>query len=248
MIAHSLSFYLCVMQLIKLKSVDSTNTEARRRVHSTGRMNFAVSAEMQTAGRGRFNRVWQTPEGNIAVTLVVPRPEQRQDIASLSLVAGLAIHDALSLYISDADIRIKWPNDILVNGAKISGTLIEADSKALYIGIGINRVAAPADVPYATATLEQFSKNSADQILEMLIARWQDYFEIWSEMGFAALKNAYETRMYGLNAQVTISLDAEKSLKHTGECRGIDENGNILLESGDNAVQAYNYGDILILD
>lgn len=236
------------MKLIKLKSIDSTNSEARRLVHSSGMMDFAVSAEMQTAGRGRFNRVWQTPEGNIAVTLAISLPEQREELPSLSLVAGLAIHDALSLYISKADIKIKWPNDILVNGAKISGTLIEADNKALYIGIGINRISTPIDVPYATASLEQFSSNNSEKIVEMLIVRWQDYYELWTTLGFSSLKNAYETRMYGLNKHVQISLDAEKNVTASGFCRGIDGSGKILLESDDQTIRSYNYGDLVILN
>lgn len=232
------------MEIITLRTVDSTNSEAKRRVESSGETFFAVSAGMQTAGRGRFDRVWQTPEGNIAVTIVVPLPENKSALASVSLMTGIAIHDALTFFVKNADIRIKWPNDILINGAKISGTLIEADSRALYVGIGINRVAAPVDVSYATTTLEQFTYQESAEIVKALVKRWCDYFESWQTYGFISLKNSYITRMNRLNEMVEISFDAHKMNKVSGICRGVDDFGNLLIEDGNGEIKPYHYGEI----
>lgn len=232
------------MKIITLKTTDSTNSEARRRVEKTGETFFAVSAGMQTAGRGRFGRSWQTPEGNVAVTIVVPLPKEKTTLASVSLMTGLAIHDALMLFVKNADIRIKWPNDILINGAKISGTLIEVDSRALYVGIGINRIANPVGVPYATAMLEQFTCKESAEIVEVLVKRWCDYFETWQTYGFVSLKNSYMTRMSRLNEKVEIAFDAQKTDKIGGVCRGVDELGNLLIENDSGDIIAYNYGEI----
>jgi len=232
------------MKIITLKTVDSTNSEAKRRVESTGEICFAVSAGMQTAGRGRFDRTWQTPEGNVAVTIVVPLPKEKAALASVSLMTGLAIHDALLFFVKNADIRIKWPNDILINGAKISGTLIEVDNRALYVGIGINRIASPLDVPYATAMLEQFTCKESDEIVETLVKRWCDYFETWQTYGFMSLKNSYMTRMSRLNEKVEIAFDEKKTNKIGGICRGVDDSGNLLIENDDGDISAYNYGEI----
>lgn len=232
------------MKIIALKTIDSTNSEAKRRVEQTGETFFAVSADMQTAGRGRFERAWQTPQGNVAVTIVVPLPKENAALASVSLMTGIAIHDALAFFIKNADIRIKWPNDILVDGAKISGTLIEADSRALYIGIGINRVERPEGVPYETATLNQFTCSESAEIIEVLVQRWCDYFYAWQTYGFISLKNSYISRMSRLNLNVEISLDAKKTHLISGLCRGIDDYGNILIENDSGEISAYNYGEI----
>lgn len=232
------------MKIITLKTTDSTNIEAKRLVEKTGETCFAVSAGMQTAGRGRFGRAWQTPEGNVAVTIVVPLPKEKTDMASVSLMTGIAIHDALVFFVKNADIRIKWPNDILINGAKISGTLIEADNRVLYVGIGINRVASPVDVPYATAKLEQFTCQESAEIVEILVKIWCDYFDAWQTYGFISLKNSYITRMSRLNEKVEISFDAQKMNTARGICRGVDDLGNLLLENNSGVITAYNYGEI----
>ena len=232
------------MKIITLNTVDSTNSEARRRVDSTGETFFAVSAANQTAGRGRFNRVWQTPDGNIAVTIVVPLPPNKPSLSSVSLMTGLAIHDALAFFIQNTNIHIKWPNDILIDGAKVSGTLIEADSRALYVGIGINRAVAPVGVPYPTATLEQFTCQEAPQIVKALVSRWCEYFDMWHTYGFVSLKTSYMSRMSRLNESVEVSFDAGKTDKISGVCRGVDDLGNLLIENKNGEIKPYNYGEI----
>ncbi|HDH1684386.1 TPA: biotin--[acetyl-CoA-carboxylase] ligase [Klebsiella quasipneumoniae subsp. similipneumoniae] len=236
------------MKIITLKTTDSTNSEAKRRVEKTGETFFAISAGMQTAGRGRFGRTWQTPEGNVAVTIVVPRPKDASDLPSVSLMTGIAIHDALSFFVKNAHIGIKWPNDILINGAKISGTLIEVDSRALYVGIGINRIAAPVDVPYATATLEQFALKESAEVVEVLVKLWCDYFETWKTYGFVSLKNLYTTRMSRLNEHVEIAFDEHKLNKVSGVCRGVDDHGNLLIEKDSGDLTPYNFGEIQYIE
>jgi len=183
-------------------------------------------------------------EGNIAVTNVVPRPETNTALSSISLMTGIAIHDALSFFVSNADIRIKWPNDILINGAKVSGTLVEADSKALYIGIGINMVSSSMGLDHDTANLEPFTRQTAKQVLESLISRWSFYFDLWSTYGFASLIPSYTSRMSNLNEIIEISFDAEKKIKQAGICRGIDESGRIIIEDSNGETKAHHFGDL----
>lgn len=232
------------MKIIKLQTVDSTNSEAKRWREKTGETYFAISAQKQTAGRGRFDRSWQTPEGNLAVTIVVPIPHDTSTLPSISLVTGLAICDVLAFFIKNADIKIKWPNDILVNKAKISGTLIEVDSNAIYVGIGINRIVNPEDIPYATATVQQFSCQESSEMVEVLVTRWNDYFEAWQQFGFENLVSSYIARMNLLNELVEISFDPEKINKISGICRGVDNFGNLLLEDEKGIIEKYNYGEI----
>ncbi|MDZ5730955.1 biotin--[acetyl-CoA-carboxylase] ligase (plasmid) [Enterobacter sp. D2] len=232
-------------ELITIDSVDSTNNEARRIVQHTGNMNFALSAREQTAGKGRYNRKWISAPGNIAVTIVVPLPDDRTSLPTLSLVAGIAIHDALSLIIRDADVQIKWPNDILINGAKVSGTLIEADPRAIYVGIGINMTADNMGLENIAAGLAGFTDKDTTDVLQSLLHRWDDYFSLWKTYGFSVLRSSYEGRMKGLNQMTEISLDAGKTQIVSGICRGTDTEGRILLETPDGVVKAWNYGDVL---
>ncbi|OAT58922.1 BirA bifunctional protein [Obesumbacterium proteus ATCC 12841] len=232
------------MKIYEFDTVDSTNSEALRIMKETGDMSFAVSSNVQTAGRGRFNRVWQTPRGNVAVTIVVPVPENKNEMSTIALVTGLAIYDVLSSLVTKSrTLTIKWPNDILINGAKVSGTLVEANEKALFVGVGINRVAKPEDIGYPTVTLGEITDADTSNLVHSLVERWEDYYDMWQTYGFGALVASYNSRMHFFGESIRFSLDENKQHWISGNCKGIDEKGHLLIEDKNGNVSSHFSGE-----
>ena len=114
-------------QIIHYESIDSTNLEAHRYLEKNNVSSPTwLIAEQQTSGRGRMGSSWVSTKGNLFCTLIYPIMWDLKTLPMLSCLVALAIHETISFYINSTNkIEIKWPNDILVNNAKISGVLIE---------------------------------------------------------------------------------------------------------------------------
>ena len=131
-----------------LDTVDSTLDEGRRRLANFGGPEW-IMARAQTAARGRRGRAWSNPQGNFAATLVLHPDEPPAQAALRSFVAAIALSDALaSLTGRPEQISLKWPNDVLLNGGKVAGILLEsagagAQISHLLIGIGVNLIGVP---------------------------------------------------------------------------------------------------------
>ena len=131
------------MTPLHLSSVSSTNDYALAKALEGASDGFWVYADMQSAGRGRHGRQWMSLPGNLfASTIVRPHTEEapRQ---LLSFVAALALHDALCFWVAPARLKLKWPNDVLLDGIKLSGILLETADKAVVAGFGFNLAAHP---------------------------------------------------------------------------------------------------------
>ncbi len=150
--------------------VDSTNLESLRRIKN-GQMHepTVIWAERQESGRGRTGRVWHSPEGNLYCSFCVPvKQSHAPNVIPFSV--SLAIHDVLNIYMDAADyarIGLKWPNDVLIDGAKCAGILIEKETdnngdEWYVIGIGLNLVFAPQNVQGASVVLADEKQISAN--------------------------------------------------------------------------------------
>lgn len=133
---------------IVLDETDSTNAHAARLAEGLDRPTW-ILAHRQTAARGRRGRPWSMPDGNFAATMICVTHDQPLDVALRSFVAALALADALRALVGDrAELALKWPNDVLLNGGKVAGILLESSvtksgRRYLASGIGVNLVAVP---------------------------------------------------------------------------------------------------------
>lgn len=154
-------------------SVGSTNALALDHARAGDGGRLWIVSRKQESGRGRRGRVWATPEGNLAATLLLITNRELRMAATLGFVAGLALADALDAVVPNGHIlvgvdggngagknrfELKWPNDVLASGAKLAGILLESalldsDRAAVAIGIGVNVVAHPRDLPYPATSL-----------------------------------------------------------------------------------------------
>ncbi|ESR25126.1 biotin--[acetyl-CoA-carboxylase] ligase [Lutibaculum baratangense] len=234
------------------ESVGSTNSEAllAAKAGDPGRL-WVVSSE-QTAGRGRRSSVWSTSRGNLAASCLMVMREPGPRLATLGFVAGLALHDALAEVAPDlivaaaldgaagiagkSSVRfsLKWPNDVLADGAKLSGILLETVSigsaTGLVAGIGVNVVSAPERLAYPTASLRSLGAScSAETVFEALSDRWCRYEELWDEgRGLAAIRSAWLDRAAGLGQPVAVAVGSEVT---RGVFETIDEECRLVLRT-----------------
>jgi len=219
-------------------TLDSTSAEARRRAGGAGRGEAVAGphwfvALRQTAGYGRRGRPWTQAEGDFAGSLLFAPAAPRERFGELSFAAALAVYDALAPLVSKGAMRIKWPNDILIDGAKISGLLLEMietqAGPALILGIGVNVVSAPADAPYpATRLIDHAAAAppSPREIARRLDAAFWVHYDRWLAEGFAPLRAAWVDRAAGIGGSLTVRMPNETL---EGVFADLDEAGRLVL-------------------
>ena len=223
-----------------LAEVDSTNSEAARLAPQLTRPAW-ILARRQTAARGRRGRAWIAPEGNFFATLVMRPTGDAAAAAQRSFVAALALADALALAAGPgATLALKWPNDVLLNGGKVAGILLEsagtgAGVSHLAIGIGVNLVAAPppeAVEPGATLPVSLLGETglrlAPEALLDLLapaFARWEAKLVTF---GFAPIRTAWLARAARLGRTVTARTVAETI---DGTFETIDEAGALVIRT-----------------
>jgi len=219
----------------RFAALGSTNGEALTRVRTGERGPLWISAERQTAGRGRRGNAWVSPPGNLYATLLLTEPCVPALAPQLSFVAGLAEYDAAARCAPDiaSSLKLKWPNDLLLDGKKLAGLLIESESPpfAVAIGIGVNCSTSPSDTTYpatdlgtagaAVAPLHLLSNLAA--ALNRRLGQWQ------SGLGFPSIRSDWLTRAAGLGTPIKVRLP-ERELD--GIFEGIDEAGQLVLATG----------------
>jgi BirA family biotin operon repressor/biotin-[acetyl-CoA-carboxylase] ligase len=214
--------------LIRHAELDSTSSEARRLAEAGEQRPVWIIAEHQTAGRGRRGRAWETATGNLAATLLLRPDAPPAIIGQLSFAAALAVADTATHFAPGAAITVKWPNDVLAQGRKLAGILLEAGDGWLAIGIGINLARFPEGTEFPATSLAQLgiAPPSSDAALTVLAARLAHWYDVWMQDGFEPLRAAWLTRAQGLGGAIRARLPHET---RTGVFEGIDAAGALLL-------------------
>lgn len=249
-------------RLQAFETIGSTNREAldRARAGDAGRLWIVAGA--QTAGRGRRGRAWQTPPGNLAASLLLMQPPGEAAPATLGFAAGLALECAIracapGLAISMAAdgaedscvrVRLKWPNDVLVDGAKVAGILLEANTGAgspncVVVGIGVNVLHAPEGLPYPATSLSACGGDvTAERLFEELSDAWVEQQELWQHgRGFPAIRERWLERAAGIGAPVAVRV-GEDILRGTFET--IDEEGRLVVREADGSARRISAGEV----
>ena len=220
--------------LKRYDAIDSTNEEARR-LAAMGEVGPVwLTATRQTAGRGRRGRSWESASGNLAATLLLCPDRGRGEWAQLSFVTAIAAADMSADFAKDARVALKWPNDVLADGKKLAGILLETasgPSPALAIGVGMNLAHHPDGTEFPATSLTALGAivPSTDDALTALAAGFARWYEVWRAQGFAAIREAWLARAAGLGTRIRARLATEE---RSGMFEGIDENGALLLNEG----------------
>ncbi|HEY4114733.1 MAG TPA: biotin--[acetyl-CoA-carboxylase] ligase [Rhizomicrobium sp.] len=228
--------------------IGSTNDEARRLAAEGEHGPLWITAGTQTAGRGRRGRAWVSPVGNLASSLLLKPERPVAECAQLSFVAALASSDAVAHFARDADVKVKWPNDVLADGRKISGILLESASAGaepyfLAIGIGINLAHFPRDTEFPATSLAAIGAAvpSVADALAQLASPFAKWYELWRGQGFAPIRDAWLARAANLGGRIRARLTNEET---SGVFEGIDETGALILRESVDRVRTIAAGEV----
>lgn len=235
-----------------LDETDSTNAEARRRAEAGEVGPLWITARRQTAGRGRRGRQWGSDSGNLFTSLLLLTQKSPAEAAQLTFAASLAVADLLDRYVPPALVTIKWPNDVLLDGRKASGILIEsgpAPSGGLWlaVGIGVNLSHAPGDTERpATCIAEHLahgvvSAPTVDEAARALAETFSAWLERWTTLGFQPILDAWVARTPGLHGPCTARLTNETL---TGLADGVEADGSLRLKLPDGSLRVISAGDV----
>jgi BirA family transcriptional regulator, biotin operon repressor / biotin---[acetyl-CoA-carboxylase] ligase len=232
---------------IVYETLGSTNAEALARARAGERGPLWITAQSQSAGRGRRGSAGISPPGNLYTTLLLTEPSAPETAPQLSFVAALALHDAVAACAPQLGpaLKVKWPNDLLAGPAKLAGILIEGESDPVFtvaIGIGVNCATHPSDVAYpATDLASNGAVVAPDALLSELARAMQQRLAQWNGgQGFAAIRADWLKRAAGLGESLRVRLSAREL---AGRFQGLDEAGRLLLEQ-DNGVTKITAGEV----
>jgi BirA family biotin operon repressor/biotin-[acetyl-CoA-carboxylase] ligase len=235
--------------IIAFEEIDSTNQEARRRIEAGDTSSVWITAGRQTAGRGRRGRSWETVDGNLAATLLLTTLKPPLEAAQIAFVAALAVSDLIGAYLPSSLVSLKWPNDTLISGRKVSGVLVESGSLGvdriwLAVGMGVNLAQAPqnAERP-ATALSEHLRRPPPAPLdaLNQLAEAMEHWRSLWELSGFRPIAQAWSERAHGLGEPCVARLPTESV---QGVAEGLDSDGALRLRLADGRIRRITAGDV----
>jgi BirA family biotin operon repressor/biotin-[acetyl-CoA-carboxylase] ligase len=243
-------------RLVSLDVTGSTNEDALRAARNGDPGPLWIVAAEQRAGRGRHGRHWTSPRGNLYASLLLVDPCELRLAPQLGFVTGLALHQAIESLAGTGAPRLslKWPNDLLLDGAKAAGILLEGHrigpggSLAIVIGCGVNVATAPEGTPYPAASLQTIRPGLARETLFPAFASaFARCFEAWRQAHrashpdpFAATRRLWLARAAGLGSAVTLRLP---SGERRGRFAGLDPAGRLELDTG-HGLELIDAGDL----
>ncbi len=199
-------------------SVDSTNVRARE----YGKPNVLFFAESQSAGRGRLGRKWESDRGGLYFSITLEPPFSIDDLPKLTLITGLAVAESLP------NAKLKWPNDVIVNGKKVCGILSEIygeiEKPVVIIGIGIN-VSNP--VPENAIRVQQFWKASITQVFDAVLKNFSIHYNSLVDGRWSELRERYMEKCETIGKVVKVTTPGEEIV---GKAEGIAEDGAIVID------------------
>ena len=204
--------------IINFDTLESTNTTALSYpVYSI------IRAASQTAGKGRFGRTWESPKGNLYASFILPDLGNKS--ALVSFIIALSAGQMLSQITTG--ISLKWPNDILLNGKKIAGILLEKAENKLIVGIGINLISHPQHtVLYPTTSLK--TTFDATEVLHKLIDAFDKNLLLYNQQGFTPIQKAWKEMATGIGTPIEVRLPTQTL---AGIFTDLDETGALLLKT-----------------
>jgi len=235
------------------KTLDSSNKEALRQAEQGADEGLVIVAKNQTQGKGRLGRTWHTLEHALAFSVLLRPKLKIEQLSQLSLLTAVALQETLAMY--NPHIGIKWPNDLLVQGQKISGILTEmrcakGETPAVVLGIGINiskpKQGWPEDITQAVTDLESVSNREVDsnKVLNIFLQSLNRWLDVLYEQGFAPVRQAWWAAHVASHAKVRV-FDGNSYIE--GLAVGLAEDGALrLLVNG--AEQRIIAGDVTVME
>jgi len=251
-IESGLNARLLGQSVVTYAEIDSTNSELRRLAEAGAVEGTVAVADRQSAGRGRLGRRWESPSGVNLYCSILLRPDIPPCQASqLTFLSAVAVAETLG-EVCGLDAKVKWPNDILVGGAKIAGLLNEMNAETeqihfviLGIGVNLNMLAEqfPAELNYraTSALLERGQQVDRLLFLRALLEKLDGYYSEFLQSGFIPIRRRWEALCNTINAVVTVD---QGSRKLTGTVVGLNPDGALRLQLENGAIEKILAGDV----
>lgn len=234
-------------RIASFETIGSTNAEAlaRARAGDDGPL-WIVSSE-QTKGRGRRGRAWATTGGNLAASLLLRCDVPPGLAATLGFVAALSLEEALQSCAPGLAVTLKWPNDVLAEGSKLAGILLESeragDALRIVVGIGVNVASSPSDTAFPAVSLSDLGRAvRAQDLFGTLSDAWIDVHRIWEGgAGMPRIRTLWLAKAAGVGQPVRVSLD-ERTIE--GVFETLDEQGRLIVRGADGRLTPVSAGDV----
>lgn len=187
----------------------------------------AVRTHLQTKGYGRHKRSWKGEDGNISLSFVICPDTSPANAAQIAIVTGISLIKTIGKFIDQADLRLKWPNDVMINNKKCAGILVEnisnQDTAYMVVGVGVNINNAPLEISESLNNYAHSEINLDAFINDFLSAFATDY-DIWKQEGFKPVKDQFIKHTYAVNTGVSVNLGTKQI---SGKFIDLDDNGNL---------------------
>ena len=238
-------------RLVHHPIVGSTNTVAREMGDQGAPDRTVVWADQQSAGRARRGRVWSSPKGNLYASLLLRPSTTASKAALLTFVASLALAESLGDCAPDLVVQLKWPNDLMVGGKKLSGLLLEAGGQTsdrvdyVVIGSGINIAHFPADAERPTTSLcaEGVIDLTPAALLAAYLTRFETLYTDWQTYGFSAIRKRWLGKAAGVGGPITVRLEREQ---FDGVFQALDDDGALVCALSDGTLRTVTVGDLFL--
>ncbi len=231
-------------RLVSLPEIDSTNSEAQRRARAGEPPGLAITALRQTAARGQHGRTWLSPAGNLSLSILIKPTLPAVQIGQLAFASAVAVAETIDRFLEPGRVQLKWPNDILVDNAKLGGILIESELAGdridwVVIGIGLNIAYAPENLAYQAVALDALSgkANPVPAILDIILDRLAVRLKQHEDQGFEAIRTAWQGYAWRLGQPIRLKAGTRDLC---GSFIALDQDGALLLAtaSGEERITA----------
>ncbi|WBO23654.1 biotin--[acetyl-CoA-carboxylase] ligase [Sphingomonas abietis] len=204
-----------------------------------------LRAVRQSAGRGRQGRPWIAPPGNLSASTLVRLGRQDPPASTLALVAAVALQEAAETFVGG--VQIKWPNDLLIGGAKLSGILLERHGDAVVIGFGLNLAHHPDAVDRPTTSIAAITGSAPDPdvFLATLADSFGRWLYRWRAEGLAPIRTRWLEKAHPIGAALSARLPDGTSFD--GLFDGLDQQGALRLRLADGSVHVIHAADIFLI-
>jgi len=233
-------------KILFFEEVDSTNNKAKQ-IALEEKEGTVVISEMQTSGRGRRGREWHSPKGGIYVSFILKPNMSPEKAPQITLVSSLALVEALDSMFQKLNAKIKWPNDVLISGKKISGILTELSSDMekinyIVVGVGVNISTGINNLPENATSLklEMNQDISVKLFLKSFLEHYDSIYQEYLNGSIDQIIKRWKNNSDTLGKKVKIIGINET---YEGLAKDIDENGALILQTKEKEIKVYS-GDV----
>jgi len=241
-------------KILVFEEVDSTNTTAKELARTGAEEGTVVIARRQNHGRGRFDRLWESPEGGLYLSIVLKPQVTVEKTSLLPLIAALSVCQTIKIFGPSATIR--WPNDVLVHGKKIAGILLESETQRdkvsyVVVGIGVNLNIENTDfssqIRSRSTSLKKEMKSSVDyeKFLQQFFQQFSSFYQLFVQEKFGRIIEEWKKHSdtIGKTIQITTSQDTFQGL-----AVDVDQSGFLLVKTTDGSLKKMTSGDCIYLN